>query len=670
MARSKHQKRVQKEDSEPQYFNALGRPDAIPKWWTVDQDEKKDDDGKALANAIRASLALMRVYQERRTSQAVFNARLYGNLAISSPFGIIISELQTATAVAPTNRLTFNVIRSCVDTIVSRIAARVKPRPYWLSTEGTYKDKRRAKRLNKFSDGLMSEQKIHKLATKIFRDSTVFGTGVLGVFFERGRIKMERVIPSEIWVDEKEALHGAPRQLHRVKLIDRGTLAELYPKKRELILHQDLANVDNVPSNSSSTHELVEVCESWRLPDGPDAPGLHVISAKECVLFREEWTHEWFPFVFLPYSEPMVGFWGHGLVEELSDIQLHINKFLFVISRAVHLAGAAKCLVEISSGVKDNHITNSPSTILHYRGTKPEWIAPPIVPVELYQQVETQIQRAYQLAGVSQLSAAGQKPAGLNAAVAIREYLDIEQDRFAQISEQYQYMYVEALRIAIELIADGVKSGEVTKYTVKQYGGHRAQVVDWSDLDFDRDRFVLDCWPVSALPTEPAGRLETVQEWVQAGLLTMRKGKRLLMFPDLDAEESLANAAEEWIEHCLDSIVDDGKYIPPDPEDDLNAAAEMVSEEIQSAKLGELEPKRLTLLRDYRDQVQDLQLQTQLQAAQRQQMIAAASAPPVPPGGPTPPGPGAGAEPPPVGVPAPPPVSELMPQTQPMQSAA
>ena len=96
----------------------------------------------------------------------------------------------------------------------------------------------------------------------------------------------------------------------------------------------------------------------------------------------------------------------------------------------------------------------------------------------------------------------------------------------------------------------------------------------------------------------------------------------------------------------------------------------MVSEEIQSAKLGELEPKRLTLLRDYRDQVQDLQLQTQLQAAQRQQMIAAASAPPVPPGGPTPPGPGAGAEPPPVGVPAPPPVSELMPQTQPMQSAA
>lgn len=627
---------------ETQYFSAAGRPESIPKWWTI----KDDGEGsKDVANAVDASLSLMRLYQDRRTAQAVFNARLYGNLAIASPFGVIVSELQTATSVAPTNRLTYNVIRSCVDTITSRIAARVKPRPYWLSTEGTYKDRRRAKRLNKFSDGLLSEQKMHRLATQVFRDAAVFGSGILGIFFVRGRgrIKMERVIPSEIWVDEKEALHGFPRQMHRVKLIDRAALAELYEDFREQILGAEIANVDNTPSVSSSVHELIEVRESWRLPDGPDAPGLHVISIKDCVLFSEEWNHEWFPFVFLRYGEPMLGFWGHGLVEELSDIQLHINKFLFVISRALHLAGAAKCLIEVSSGVEPNHITNSPSTILKYRGIEPKWLSPPIVPVEVYQQVEVQIQRAYQLAGVSQLSAAGQKPAGLNAAVAIREYLDIEQDRFAAISEQYQTMYVEALRIAIELIHDAVKNEETTKYEVKQYGLRRAQVVEWKDLDFDRDRFVLDCFPVSVLPQEPAGRLQTVQEWLQAGLLTQRKAKRLLQFPDLDAEESLSQAAEDWIEHCLDSIVDDGVYIAPDAEDDLQAASEMVMEEIQSAKLGELPDKRLEMLRDYRDAVLSLIEQAQPQP---------------PPGAP-----GAGVQ----GVPAPKPVSELMPNAPPMQ---
>lgn len=634
MAKRRIPGKKSKATEEVQYFSGTASTASIPKWWAVEEDEA--DDGKEVANAVDASLGLMRVYQERRTAQAVFNARLYGNLAITSPFGVIVSELQTATSVAPTNRLTFNVIRSCVDTIVSRIAARVKPRPYWLSSEGSYKDRRRAKRLNKFSDGLMSEQKIHKLATQVFRDATVFGTGILGITFqrERKRIQMERVIPSEIWVDEKEALHGSPRQMHRVKLIDRATVAELYPEMRDLILNQDIANVDNVPSNSSSTHELIEVRESWRLPDGPDAHGKHVISIKEAVLFSEPWKHEWFPFVFLNYGEPMLGFWGHGLVEELSDIQLHINKFLFVISRALHLAGAAKCLIEVSSGVEVNHITNSPSTILKYRGIEPKWLNPPIVPVEVYQQTETQIQRAYQLAGVSQLSAAGQKPAGLNAAVAIREYLDIEQDRFAAISEQYQNMYVEALRIAIELIHDAVKDGHTTKYEVKQYGLRRAQVVEWKDLDFDRDRFVLDCFPVSVLPQEPAGRLQTVQEWLQAGLLNQRKAKRLLQFPDLDAEESLAQAAEDWIENCLDSIVDSGIYIAPDGEDDLKAAAEMVMEEIQSAKLGGLDDDRLEMLRDYRDAVMEL-LQPPM--------------PPMPPMGM------------PQGVPAPRPVSELMP---------
>jgi hypothetical protein len=529
--------------------------------------------------------------------------------------------------------------------VVSRIASRVKPRPYWLSSNGKYRDRRRAKRLNKFCDGLMSEQKLHELATDVFRDSTVFGTGCLGVLFERGRIKMERVIPSEIWVDEKEALHGMPRQMHRVKLLDRATVAELYPDFRDEVVRQTIAQVDNQSSANPSSHELIEVRESWRLPDGPEAPGVHIISINEVVLFREEWTFEWFPFVFLRYTKPMLGFWGHGLVEQLSDIQLHINKFLFVISRALHLAGASKCLIEISSGVKDNHITNNPSTIIHYRGTAPQWLNPPIVPMEVYQQVEVQIQRAHQLSGISQLSASGQKPAGLNAAVAIREYLDIEQDRFATISEQYQRLYVDALKMAIELIHDAVKKGEIAKYEVKQYGYRSAQVVDWKELDFDRDRFVLDCFPVSSLPVKPAGRLQTIQEWMQAGLLTPRKAKRLLQFPDLEAEESLAQAAEDWIEHCLDEIVDKGEYIAPDPEDDLQAAVEIVSEEIQSAKLGELEEERLDFLRDYRDEVMRLM----------------APPPPVD----LPPGPGAGPMPmpgAPQGVPAPRPVSELMPQ--------
>jgi hypothetical protein len=97
---------------EVQYFTASGGTMAVPKWWTLDPD--KDEKGHATAEAVSASLGLMRQYQERRVGQAVFNARLYGNLALTSAFGVVFSELQTANATAPTSRLTYNVIQSCV----------------------------------------------------------------------------------------------------------------------------------------------------------------------------------------------------------------------------------------------------------------------------------------------------------------------------------------------------------------------------------------------------------------------------------------------------------------------------------------------------------------------------------------------------------------------------
>jgi len=586
-----------------------------------------------VADAISSTLSLMKRYHEQRVSTGVWNARLYGNLSLSTNFGVNFSELQTSQASAPSNRLTYNVIAECLETIVARVAARVKPRPYWVTSGGTYKERRRAKRLNKFSDGLMAEQNAHKLAIQCFTDAAVFGSGVGAVFIEQKRIKLERVIPSEIWVDEQESLHGTPRQMHRVKLIDRGTLGELFPKHRSAILRLDVANVDNVPTTQASTHELVEVRESWRLPDVrlPNnakkaereawKPGRHVISISECTLLDEDWKFDWFPFCFIHYLEPLSGFWGRGLVEMLSDIQTHINKFLWVVSRALHLHGSTKILLHKRSNVPVSHITNNPSAIIEWNGEpgmQPQWLAPPAVPMEIYQQIETQINRAHTRAHISRLSTSGEKPPGLNAAVALREYLEIEKDAFATLSKQYEDFYVDMLRKGIELLAAGVEAGDLEPdYEVTLSGIRRGQVVDWESINFDRDIFVLRCFPTSSLPLEPAARQQTVTEWVQAGWADERDAKKLLDFPDLEMANSQAQAAEDYIEQCIDKIVDDGEYTCPDIEDDLTLATKLSSIEIQLMKSGlpdDEEEKdvyqemqaRIDLLRRFRDEAMRL----------------------------------------------------------------
>src|SRR5208282_2055467 len=89
------------------------------------------------------------------------------------------------------------------------------------------------------------------------------------------------------------------------------------------------------------------------------------------------------------------------------------------------------------------------------------------------------------------------------------------------------------------------------------------------------DPFVIKCFTESSLPRTPAGRMATVTEQVQAGMLSLKEGRRLMRFPDLEQNEQLDNASEERIFQMLDSIVEDGKYEAPDMFLDLNLATQL-----------------------------------------------------------------------------------------------
>jgi len=71
----------------------------------------------------------------------------------------------------------------------------------------------------------------------------------------------------------------------------------------------------------------------------------------------------------------------------------------------------------------------------HTEGTKPSYEVAPCVPQEMYAQLQRLIEYAYQQSGVSSLAAQGQKPAGLNSGEAIRNYDDIQSDRFAALAK-------------------------------------------------------------------------------------------------------------------------------------------------------------------------------------------------------------------------------------------
>lgn len=582
-------------------FSTSGNPNSptqnpyATRWWSAPKESR--------SQAICAVVKAIGEYDSKRQTQYQTSARLYGNANLMGLNGLSFSKVQSVNN-ALKDRLTYNVAQSVTDTITSKMAKN-KPKPMFLTSGGDYKLQRKAKKLQKFIDGIFYENGAHKLGPVIFRDGCVAGDGFVHVFARDGKVTYERVIASELYVDWADAFYDAPRQLHRVKNVDRAVLADLFPEKAALIKNANSATADMI-GVARNVADLVTVVESWHLKSGPDAKdGLHCISIPEGELFSEKWEKDYFPFARFTWCKRLYGFFGQGLVEQIQNIQLEINKILWVIQRSFHLAGSFKVLIEHGSKIVKEHLNNDIGAVVSYTGTPPQYVVPQIVASEMYQHLQTLKNSAFEQAGISQLSAAAQKPAGLNSGKALREYNDIESDRFMTIGQAYEQFFLDLARLSVDCAKDIF--AEDKKLSVKVPGAKFIETIDWKDIDLEEDEYVLKMFPVSSLPSEPAGRLATIQEYIQAGFIRPRTGRKLLDFPDLEQVEELANAAEEYLNEVFEKIVDDGKFTPPEPFDDLGLARELALQYYAQGKCNNLDEERLEMLRQYMDQLDVLE---------------------------------------------------------------
>lgn len=589
-------------------------------WWKA---KSKDE----MNRQVLETAAYLKETQQYRMRQASVQSRLYNNMPLMNFAGSGISKM-SMNGMLPIDRPTMNVVQSVIDTKVARIG-QSRPRPVFLTDAGNYKERNLAKHLNQFILGEFFRARAYEKGLMALRDAEVFGTGVLKVFESNNLVDYERVLCTELFVDNNDALYGAPRQLYQLKLVDRDVLAEVFPEKASMIMRAQQAYPDTSDESSKTVSDQVMVIEAWRLPSGPDAgDGKHIISCDAGIIHESEWVKDKFPFVFIHSSPRLLGFWGQAAAERLMGTQMEINKLLITVSQSINLMGVPRVFVEEGSKVVKSHLNNQVGAIVTYRGIKPEYVVAPSVHPEIYQQLQRLVEYAYQQEGVSQLNANSQKPAGLNSAVALREYEDIQADRFATLVKQYDQLYVDLAYLTIDLAKEiAEREG---KYSTVYPNKNGTREVDLPAAKLLKDTYVIQCHDASSLPKSPGARMEKITEMMQAGLITPQEGRRLLDFADLDQEEILANAAEERILKILDDIVDKGSFEPPDPYMNIQLALEKTTQYINLYAAAQLEESKLQLLRDF-----FTQLQTLMQAAQ----------PPPMPGGPGP-MPGATAAPP------------------------
>lgn len=632
------------------------RDSALPdggkrRWWSMKAAQS--------AQSIGSTVDALQKAQTARIQQQVINQALYGNRRLSSVQRAARQRLLSQQSVNRQTLITYALVQSIVDTATSKIGES-KPRPYFLTSGGNYKQQRKAKRLNKYIEGVFYETKTYDLTPQAFRDSCIDGDGFVFAHVLAGKVQHEVVSSMELWCDDEEATYGKPRNLFRCKVVDRDELAAgcKSPGDRDAILRASTAKAG---SRTQTTSDMVSVVEAWHLgslnPSGKRVGGKHalvLLGEQPRILHADEpdeWPHDFFPFARLPWCLPPTGcgFWSQALAEQLQGEQIEVNKELQLIQRSMHLAGVLKVLVPMGSKIVKEHVNNDIGSLLYYAGTqRPDFFVPePIHPV-FFENVDRIIARAERKAGMNEMMIAGKKPPGIDSGRGLRELEDQQSDRFKQTQRQYDSFHLELAAIDIALSIEAAEAGELE--AVRVPGKHSFDTIDFkADLTgLKRSEFTLQCYSVSRLPKDPSGRLATIQEHIQAGIISIRQGRKLLDFPDLEAVETLATAQENWVQWMLDRIIDDREYVTPEPEMDLALAKEMTLETIAYLSPLETDPEVLDDLRTLNTQIDELMMRAL-------------------PAAPMPAAPGEGT---PTAAPEAPPTSDLIPNAPGMQAAA
>lgn len=588
-------------------------------------------EGSDLAGQVIANSSWLQSNACRpRIDMATMALRLYGG-ASAGPMGILMggSTVTDSRPIFP-DRITYNVISSVSDTIHSRIVKH-KPLPMYLPTGANYRVQRKAKKLTQFIEGLFLAEGAYKAGAVCLWDAIVFGLGAVKVFAntKSRKIRFERVMARDLLWDPVECqTTPLPRSLYQTMLVDRRKLQAAFPGRDVKYLNTATTTDHMRQVDYVSIADQVKVVEAWYLPsaEGRD-DGLHVICADDKVLLRERYARQGFPFAFLRFQPRLTGFDGRGVGEILASVQNEINTYLYIISKATRAAGQQKILVERGSKIPDSKFTNLPVSIIEYTGQAPTYMTPPIVAPEVYSHLERLKADAYALVGVSQMSAASQKPAGLDSGKALRTFDDIEADRMTKLSQDYEELYLDFARLAVQAMRESFED-EGYSVPVKGFLGS----IDWKRVALEDDQYILKLWPTNLEAKSPASRMQDVQELSSAGFISPREAQTLLNTPsDFEQHLELQSAAEDYIDRVISMIVDgdpnnndEPTLLPVEQYDDRVMLMQKAVETYNWGRVNNLEEDRLELLRRLMSDIQALNLESAKQQAAQQAAVQSA----------------------------------------------
>jgi len=465
-----------------------------------------------------------------------------------------------------------NLIRSACQTAAAELYAKQKPKPQFLTNGGVWKTRRKAKKLDRVCEGILSQRQGRWIDMWAFgydagMEACIQGTACVYVMSdtENERIEHELVPCCELYADPAEG--RCPQNLFRKRPMDEDQAFALYAsvegdetgnaKRRAAIrgAHTfDRSSVSNKPRAARS----VSVYQAWRLPFSKDKPGRAVVVIGGEVMTEEEWTAPAFPFAFLHWEPHRDGIWGFGIADEGAHLAAQVGELDNRLVERCIIASGKRGFYQEGTVSPEALATNGPEVWIGVDRTATlmptENVTPPFAQAE-FDFWRAKIQAFWDALGISQVSAAARREQGVESAVAMRTLNDTKSGRQLPKAQAFERFYVDLGHQYIWRLRELEK--EHPGFKVRWPGKTILKELVFSECDpGEDDAFAITVTPASQMPNDIAGRLATAGELFAQKLISPQTYKQMLSLPDLEQELESEGAEFEYIEELIDRYLD------------------------------------------------------------------------------------------------------------------
>lgn len=485
---------------------------------------------------------------------------------------------------AEVNLLTYNAMQIGFDTLVSKLTqadATVK----FMTDDGNWEVRKKAEQLEKLVQGEFYRLKLYELKQEIELDMLLHGRGYLKFFIDHANHspRVERVHPLDIYFDELEARDCPPQTMYQTRIVSKSSLRAAYPELTEEInlstLSSDWLTYSTRALNPT---DMVEVLECWRLPteDGAN-DGRHGMFINTAQLEYGDWTRMDFPFATMTWTNRRRGPYPIGAAEQTIFLQRNLDRLIQREHECIYMLATPYIIKDLNDEIPPSHFNTDMGNIIQgdLAGGRPmpQVVVSKVVPDDIRVAIAQLKRDIADILGITGLESMGEKPQGVDSAVALQEYTEQSSLRHVKTIKENERFVIRCADKLLETIRD-IKN-EYGEYAAFGQGRKTIEQIKFTDADLPPNAYMAQMAPANLLPSTPGGKMQRITQLADTGLLNPKQFARLMQSPDIDAAMSDITSTEQDIEWTIYEMCKlNGEYLPPDEHQDLQTGIAQVND--------------------------------------------------------------------------------------------